>query len=715
MMVRSMSAWGLVLGVSLLSSCGSKPPAVGPDLPPDPIGASANPQGAAGGTSAPAPSAPSTPATPSVNVSLAEVGLESASLDRTVDPCSDFYQFACGGWLQKTEIPADRARYARFTELDERNELILRQIMDDAAAGKVGTAVGKKIGDYYASCMDETAIEKRGLSSIKNVLTKIGRVKDDGSWLAAVVDLHKLGVNVMWGVAPDADFEDATTNVLFVDSGGLKLPDRDYYVEATFKDKLAAYRMHLGRMFELLGRNKVVAQAAAEDVIAIETALAKVTKTGTERRDLPALYNKFDQAGLAKLSSRVDWTAYFTGLGFDPGKKIIVTTPAFMQAIDGVRTTFAAKQWVNYFTYHLVSASALALPRRFDDEAFALTKALRGVEKKRDRYKRCIDATTDAMSEYVGQPFVDRAFPGASKQAASQMVDAIAEAMGKQFDHLDWMSAETKAAARHKLSRLAKMIGYPDKPKSYDYLVKRTDFGGNWQRASWFGVQRNLKKAGTPHDRSEWHMGAYEVNAYYNPLANNTALPAGILQVPFFGLERSVAANMGGIGMVIGHELTHGFDDQGAQFDADGNMKSWWKPDDKARFDERGKCLAKQYSTFEVLPGHFIKGELTLGENIADLGGVKMAFHAYRALRASADKAFVADGFTEDQQFFIATAQAWCSKDRDEEAINRLTTDEHSPPKHRVLGAMRNLPEFATAFSCKAGQALAPTNRCQVW
>ncbi|MBP6841344.1 MAG: M13 family metallopeptidase [Kofleriaceae bacterium] len=705
----------------VLGSCGPKTPAggTGPDLGAGSGGATAG-DGSAGAGADPGAGAGSstTPAPPpagAVNVSLADVGLEPDSLDRKADPCVDFYQFACGGWLSKTEIPADRSRYARFTEIDDRNEQLLRQIMDDSAAGKVATPVGKKIGDYFASCMDEAAIEKSGLAGIKKLQAQVGKVRDAKTWFAAVVALHKLGIPVVFGASPEADFADTTSNVLFLDSAGLGLPDRDFYLEATFKDKLEAYRAHLGRMFELLGRPKAQAEAAAADVITIETALAKVTKTGTERRNLPALYNPVDRAGLGTLTKSIDWTAYFKQLGFDPGKKIIVTTPSFFQALDGLRTSIKPAQWANYFSYHLVSSASLALPKRFDDEVFALTRALRGVEQQRERYKRCVDATTGAMAEYVGQPFVDRAFPGASKQAAEQMVDAIAATMGKQFDKLDWMSDKTKAAARDKLARLEKMVGYPDKPKTYDYAVKRTDFGGNWQRATAFNTRRQLQKAGKPFDRGEWLMGAYEVNAYYNPLANNTGLPAGILQTPFFGVDRSVAANLGGIGMVIGHELTHGFDDQGAQFDAKGNMNNWWQPDDLAKFAQRGQCVSKQYATFEALPGHFVKGDLTLGENIADIGGVKMAYFAYRALREGADKVFVADGFTEDQQFFIATAQAWCSKDRKDEALNRLTTDVHSPPRFRVYGALRNLPEFARAFSCAAGQPMAPQQRCQVW
>jgi putative endopeptidase len=654
-----------------------------------------------------------------VDVSLADVGLEAGSLDRKADPCVDFYQFACGGWLAKNPIPADRARWARFSELDDRNESTLRKIVEDAAAGKLGSdasdAIAKKLGDHYASCMDEKTIESRGTAGIKPLLDVTAKVTNDATWMKAVIALHRVKIAVLWGLAVEPDFKDSTKNLLYLDTAGLGLPDRDYYFEDKFKDKVEAYRAHLGRAFEAIGQPADKAKTAADDVVAIEVEIARLTKTGVERRDIPALYNPLDRKGLKKAAKSVDWNGYFKALGFDPGKKVIVTTPKFFQGIDGLRKQFKPAQWSSYFTYHVVSSLALALPKKIDDEMFALRKALSGVEKQRDRYKRCVDSVDQAMPELLGQPFVKRAFPGESKTAAGNMVDAIAKSLGNEIDVLSWMSEPTKKMARAKLAKLAKLIGYPDKWKTYDFAVKRDDFAGNVLRASEFDARRDRRKAGKPYDRNEWLMPAYLVNAYYNPLANNTGLPAGILQPPFFGIDRSVAANLGGIGMVIGHELTHGFDDQGAQFDENGNLKNWWQEGDLKEFSGRGKCVAAQYSTFEALPKQFVKGDLTLGENIADMGGVKMAFRAYRDLRKNADKVYIADGFTEDQQYFIAVAQAWCSKDRKEEALQRLTTDVHSPPKFRVYGALRNLPEFAAAFSCPAGTPMAPADRCSVW
>jgi putative endopeptidase len=651
-----------------------------------------------------------------VDVTLAEVGLEASSLDRSADPCVDFYQFTCGGWLAKNPIPADRARWGRLSELDEKNETALRAIAEEAAAGKLGTdPVSTKIGDYYAACMDEAAIEAKGTDGIKPVLALIGKTRNAKSWFKAVVELHKIGVGVVWNLGVEPDLKDSTRMALYLDSGGLGLPDRDYFFEDKFKDKLAFYTKHVAKMLELMGRPADQATTGAADVVAIETELARVTKTKTERRDIPKLYNPVDRKALKKTVASVDWNAYFKQLGFDPGKKIIITTPAFFKALDKLRKQFTAAQWRSYFTFHVAQDLAFTLTKKIDDQAFELAKQLTGVESQRARYKRCVDAVDQAMPELFGQPFVTRAFPGESKAAAEQMVDSIATAIGEDIDSLAWMSDATKPAARAKLAKLEKLIGFPDKWKTYDYEVKRPDFAGNVLRSRAFDLKRNRKKAGKPHDRGEWLMPAYLVNAYYNPSANNTGLPAGILQPPMFGIDRGVAVNMGGLGMVIGHELTHGFDDQGAQFDENGNLKNWWSKDDEERFKARGKCVAEQYATFEALPKQFVNGELTLGENIADLGGVKNAFRAYRNLRKAADKVYVAEGYSEDQQFFIAVGQAWCNKDRKEETLRRLTVDPHSPPRFRVYGALRNLPDFAKAFSCAAGTPMAPANRCEVW
>jgi putative endopeptidase len=649
-----------------------------------------------------------------VKVTLAEVGLEAVSLDRTADPCVDFYQFACGGWLAANPIPPDRARWARFSEIDEKTKAAIRTLLEEAA-GNPSDASAQQLGDFYAACMDEAAIERSGLSPVKPVLDRLARVKDPRSWLAAVAELHRLGRWVVWSDQVLPDFKDSTTNLTYLDAAGLGLPDRDYYVKPELADKLAAYRAHVGRMLAAGGMPEPRAAAAAGEVIAIETELAKLTKTAVEQRDVQAAYNPTDATKLARTTRSIDWKAYWKAMGTTPSKKLVLGTPRFFAALDKLRAQFKYPQWASYFTYHFLAHGSLFLPRAIDDEAFALSRALTGVEQPQERAKRCVEATEHALGELLGKLYVARHFPPASKDTATGLVDELVKVMGDEIARLDWMSEPTRRIAHAKLGKIVRMIGYPDRWKTYDFEVRRDDLAGNVMRAAVFESKRELGKAGKPVDRAEWHMNAYTVNAYYNPLANNTALPAGILQPPFFGQDRSVAANLGGIGMVIGHELTHGFDDQGAQFDAGGNLVNWWKPEDAQRFAEKATCVAEQYATFEALPKQFVNGRLTLGENIADLGGVKMAFQAYRGLREGAARRYVADGFDEDQQFFLGVAQAWCSKDRPAEIQRRLVVDPHSPPKFRVYGALRNLPAFAEAFRCAAGTPMRPAATCAVW
>lgn len=653
------------------------------------------------------------PGPPAVDVSLADVGLEADSLDRTADPCSDFFQYACGGWLKANEIPADRARWARFYEIDDRNDAAIKTILDKAAAD-AKTEVEVKLGDFYGSCLDEAAIEKRGLDGVKPVLDFVAKVKDGKTLGAAITALHKHGIGAVWTTQPEADFDDSTTAILFVDTGGLGLPDRDYYFDDKFADARAAYQAHLQAMLELAGRGKQAATLAT-DVMALETELARLTKTGEERRDVPGMFNPSDVETLTKTAPIVDWKVYFTQLGNPTPGKLAVTTPKYFEGLGAIVKATKPATWQAYLTVRVLDASALALPRAFDQETFKLAQALTGVAEQRERWKRCVDATAGAMPELLGQPFVAQYFPGESKDNAQKLIAAIIDVMNEQMGTLDWMTDETKAQARGKLGKIEALVGYPDAWRVYDFPIQRADFAGNLLAAAAFETRRQIAKGGKPYDRDEWLMPAFIVNAYYNPNANNTALPAGILQPPFFGKDRSIAANLGGIGMVVGHELTHGFDDQGAQFDAEGNLKDWWQADDKAKFQAKGQCLADQYSSFEVLPGKNVNGKLTLGENIADLGGVKHAFLAYRKLRAGADKTYRADGLSEDQQFFVAVGQAWCSKDRDAEALRRITVDVHAPPRWRVNGSLRNLPQFAQAFGCKQGAPMAPEKACTIW
>jgi putative endopeptidase len=653
------------------------------------------------------------------NVTLADVGLEAGSLDRSVDPCIDFYQFACGGWIQNNPIPADRARWDRRGELDERNRAQLRSLLENATKG-IGVDAGtRRLGDFYASCVDEPASE-RTLAAFRPLLARTQGVKDARSWLAALAELHKLGVFVVWSNHARPDLRSAATHATYLDAAGLGLPDRDHYLRPERKDKLDGYTAHVGKMLGLLAASGAarLAPGAAADVVAIETELAKLTRTAAadlDRRDLSAAYHPTDLKALGKQVRSVDWPAYWKALGVAPSKRIIVGTPRFFAGLDRLRARFKPAQWAGYFTFHLVERFSFALPRAYGDQAFELQKLLTGVEKQRDRARRCVDHTSDALGELLGQHYATRYFPGSSRQNASKLVDEIAAVMIEQLARLDWMSEAARQVAIARLGKLVRMVGFPDRWRIYDYAIKRDDFAGNALRSAAFETRRQLSRAGKPVDRGEWQVNTYQVDAYHDPGLNHAAVPAGLLQPPFFGPDRGIAVNLGGLGMIVGRELTHAFDEQGAQLDPDGNLRGWWHKDDHARFLERRACVAGLYSTFEVLPGKFIQGELAVGESIADMGGVKAAFQAYRALRKDAPRTYIADGYTEDQQFFIAAGQAWCARERPAETERRLAVDPHAPPKFRIYGALRSLPDFAEAFRCVAGTPMRPSRTCTVW
>ena len=650
-----------------------------------------------------------------VQLGLADVGLDPAAMDPGADPCSDFFRYACGGWLDATEIPADQARYGRVTELTQRNEDALRTILEQAAAAPTGDDA--QLGAFYGACMDEPAIERAGLRGIEPLLARVRKARNPVTIAGAVTELHRHGIPAVFAPAVYPDFVDTTVNLLFLDTAGLGLPDRDYYLgdEPTFIAARQHYLGHVARMLRHTGMRQRQAERAAADIVAFETELARVTKTRVERNDLAGLYNKLDRAGLAALAPGFAWDGYFQALGRPDVAAASVTTPAYFERVDQLLTETPAATWRHYLTWQIIHHSADTLPRVYVDEHFGLVSALTGQSEQKPRWKRCVQATDEALGEALGQRFVALHFAGDSKQAAERMVQEIARAFAAEVIWLSWMSEATKAQAAAKLERMSWLIGYPEQWKTYDFEVDRRDHAASVLRARAFEVRRELAKAGQPHDRSEWQMTPQTVNAYYDGLANQMVFPAGIPQPPFFGADRAVAANLGGIGMVIGHELTHGFDDQGAKFDGDGNMKDWWQEQDAATFQHKGECLAAQYSTFEVLPGLRVNGELTLGENIADLGGVKLAYRAFRSLRAGAGQVYVADGLSEDQQFFVGMGQVWCTKAREAEIQRRIVVDSHAPPEFRVTGALRNLPEFAAAFQCVEGTPMHPVDTCEVW
>jgi putative endopeptidase len=701
--MRSISFVLASVAVSMLAGCGGGSSA-------DPVLPNAGPVPTV------APAADKGP--PAVQATLESVGLDPLALDRSVEPCKDFYQFACGGWLKKTEIPADEATWTRsFSEINKRNELAVKGILEDAAQAKNPDPTTKKIGDFYNACMDEAGVEAAGVKPIKDLLDrakKVGAAKDVAQ---LVTDLHQIHVFPIFDVSGEQDLGDATRVIAALDQNGLGLPDRDYYTKDDDKTKKLreAYVGHVERMLKLAGWSEKDAKKAAADVLALETEIAKVSKTRVERRDPKGLHNMVSRADLAKKAPNFPWDNYFKALGIGDVKEVNLTSVPFFEGVDKLLTTAKPDAWRSYLAWHVVRASASVLPKAFVDEAFSMRQMLSGEKEQKPRWKRCVQNANSMLGELVGQAFVAKYFAGDSKRAAEQMVQEISKAFGAQVKSLDWMDDKTKERALGKLNAMAYLIGYPNKWRTYDFAVDPKKYAQNIRAASTFEMKRKIGKIGKPVDRDEWQMPPSIVNAYYDPQKNHMVFPAGILQPPFYDVKAPVHVNLGAMGVVVGHELTHGFDDEGSQFAGNGNLENWWEPAVSKKFEAKTGCVADQYSSYEVLPGVKINGKLTLGENIADLGGLKLAFQAARNLRKGQASTVVADGFTEDQQFFLAHAQAWCSNSREEYERLMVQVNPHSAPRFRVNGPVSNSSEFAEAFSCKEGTPMHPAKMCSVW
>jgi putative endopeptidase len=652
-----------------------------------------------------------------IEATLESVGLDPLALDKNADPCKDFYQFACGNWLAHTEIPADEPSWARsFNEIRKRNELELQRILEEAAPAK-NPGAPQKIGAFYAACMDEAEVDKAGSGPIKPLLAKTLTVKDNKSLAAVTTELHALGVWPFFDVSPVQDPRDATRWIANLDQGGLGLPDRDYYLrqdEGSAKLR-ATYLDHVQKMLVLAGQSEALAKAGAADVLEIETELAKNSKTRVERRDPTKMFNRLERAQVAQAAPAFNWDGYFQKLGLASVKDLNVTAPKFFEGLQPVLSAASPSALRAYLQWHIVRSTARHLSKPFVDESFRMEQALTGQAENRPRWRRCVAATDGALGDLLAEAYVSKNFAGESKSAAEEMVHAISAAFGKDLEALSWMDEVTRKRAGEKLAAMAYLIGYPEKWKTYDFEVDPRSHGQNVLRARAFDLKRELAKVGQTVDRKEWQMTAPTVNAYYDAQRNHMVFPAGILQPPFYDVKSAVPVNLGAVGMVVGHELTHGFDDEGSQYDAKGNLENWWAPEVGKAFKEKTKCVAEQYSRYEVLPGLHINGELTLGENIADLGGVKLAFEAYRATRAAAPQKIVAGGFSEDQQFFLAVGQAWCAKARPEFERMMVQVNPHSAPRFRVQGSLSNLEAFSTAFSCSGKDSETPKNTCSVW
>ncbi len=696
-----MTKFVIISTTLFLAACGSKTSDQAAALPTDTaIGAVSNPN-----------------TLPVENTTLGAVGLDPAALNKDVNPCDDFYEFACGGWLSNTEIPADKARYGRFTQIYERNEATLHAVLEESRAGTLKSPTAAKIGAYYGACMDEEAVEKAGTKAISPLLSMVKTVKNTKSLDAAVATLHANSVSVLFRFSSTPDFVDATKMIGDMNQGGLGLPDKDYYLkdDEWHNGIREAYQEHVEAMLVLGGVSKKAASKGATDVMDIETQIAKFSMSRESRRDPANIYHKIDREGVEKLIPSFAWDKYFKTAGISDIKEITVDSEEFFSSLGGLRESVKPAAWRSYLTWHILHKSASILPKAFVAENFKLSQAISGAKELAPRWKRCVKSTDHALGELLAQPYLERMFTPAAKAGADAMVQGITKAFGKTLNDINWMSEETRTKAQAKLGTISPMFGYPDAWKNYDWDVDPANHAANSLTSSRYERKRELAKIGKPYDRSEWFMSPQTTNAYYNPQANQMVFPAGILQPPFFSETAHVPVNLGAMGMIVGHELSHGFDDSGAKFDGDGNMNNWWAAEDLKKFEEKGECVINQYAAYEPLKDLHLNGKLTLGENIADMGGVKLAFMAYHDMLSSAETQLVADGYNEDQQFFLAVGQAWCSKAREEITRALVVTDPHSPARYRVIGAVSNSPEFAQAWGCEKGSAMAPQNSCTVW
>lgn len=650
-------------------------------------------------------------------------GFDKSAIDTTADPCVDFYQYACGNYSKLHPIPADLPSFDQFSNLYEFNLQALHGILEKASTAHAAAGSDEqKIGDYYASCMDTAAIDKAGLAPIQPELDRIAAIKSRDELTPEIAHLQRISVDAFFGLSADQDFKNATREIAVMDQGGLGLPEKDYYLRTGAKDDelRGQYVQHIANVLKLLGTSPDPAGKNAADVMAFETALAKVSLGNVERRDPDKIYHMQQVTKFANDTPNLHVAEFLKDAGAPPVTELNVATPEFFAGLNQLMVSTNLDMLKNYMRVFLVDSFSSRLPKPFDEENFDFYgRKLQGIPEQEARWKRCVNATDSALGEVLGKVYVAQYFGGDSKARTAEEVKEIEAAMGRDLNQLDWMSPATKVKAQEKLAAIVDKIGYPNKWRDYSALtISSGDAMGNSVRAREFESDYQLHKIGRPVDKGEWDMTPPTVNADYLPTMNTINFPAGILQPAFYDRTASDATNYGHIGAVVGHELTHGFDDEGRKFDAQGNLKDWWTTDDAKGFEQRTDCLVKEYGGFVAVDDLHVNGKLTLGENTADNGGLRLAWMALLADAVSKHESLdtkTANGYTPKQELFLGWGQNWCASERPEFLRLTAQTDVHSPDRVRANGVVVNMPEFRQAFGCKVGQPMAPEKMCRVW
>ena len=644
------------------------------------------------------------------------------AIDKSIDPCVDFYRYACGNWMKNNPVPPDKSRWGRFDELYDNNIYILRDLLVQTQQPGQHSATEKMVGDFYASCMDEATIENKGTLPLQPDLARIESMKSKSDLVTQIAYMHQQGTPALFAFYGQPDMHDSNETIAYLDQGGLTLPDRDYYIKNDAKsvETRQKYVEHVQRMFQLVGDKPDVAAAEAKTVLAIETGLAQASMDRTERRDPKKRDHKMTVTEIAAAAPNFDLVTYFASNGSPKFSNLNVGNPDFFKQVNAQLDGVSLADWKTYLRWKTINGRAQVLTKPFVEEDFQFNgKYMSGQQELEPRWKRCVKATDQNLGMALGQLYVDKTFGPEGKERTLKMVKAIEKAMQQDISQLNWMSDTSKKQAYEKLNAIVNNIGYPDKWRDYSSVTIRADnYAGNVQRAAAFEVKRQYNKIEKPTDRKDWSMSPPTVNAYYRPPMNDINFPAGILQPPFYSVSLDDAVNYGGIGVVIGHELTHGFDDQGRKYDAAGNFRDWWTAEDGQQFEERADCTAKEYSNFVAVKDDKgevkLNGKLTLGENTADNGGLKLAYMALTEILTHAPVKPI-DGYTPQQRFFLSYGQIWCQNVTDQEARKRVLTDPHSPGEWRVNGAVQNSAAFQQVFACKPGQPMVSANACRVW